>query len=66
MMLVYELSVYVHKHYAVSRMVFLATLQWPPALIALWDCVVGLRCGIALGVRWECVQVVFKWNGDVL
>jgi hypothetical protein len=57
-MLVYELSVYVHKHYAVSRIVFLATLQWPPALIALWDCVVG--------VRWECVQVVFKWNGDVL
>jgi len=61
MMLVYELSVYVHKHYAVSRIVFLATLQWPPAMrcgIALWDCVVG--------VRWECVQVVFKWNGDVL
>jgi hypothetical protein len=56
MMLVYELSVYVHKHYAVSRIVFLATLQWPPAM----------RCGIALGVRWECVQVVFKWNGDVL
>ena len=55
---VYELSVYVHKHYAVSRIVFLATLQWPPALNALWDCVVGLH--------WECLQVVFEWNVDVL